>query len=405
MSARIPTGVELTCLDPVFREDPYPIFDLLRTYDPVHHDTQLGRYVITRHDDVLRVLRDPDLWSDPRKGNEGGFARGFLMRGDGDPPMLMMDNPDHRRLRSLVSQAFTPRAVESWRDHARSVVGRIVEAVPASDNAEFEFMEAIANPIPTMVIAEILGIDAENYSKLREWSDDIMKVAFSPLPTSQDAALAERSRESLYALFGEEIDERRRRGGVDLISALVRAEESGEKLADSEITQQCELLLLAGNLTTSDLLGNAMMALVRNPEQLEKLRENPQLIANSIEESLRYDTSVTDTGRIANRDFEIRGVKIARGESITLCLAAANRDPEVYADPNRFDIERVDVHHQSFGGGRHFCLGAHLARIELAEAITAIIKRFQSLSPGDRGHSYASNPSFRGLDEFWLATR
>jgi cytochrome P450 len=183
---------------------------------------------------------------------------------------------------------------------------------------------------------------------------------------------------------------------------MIATEEAGDRLTEDEIVSQCTLLLLAGNLTTTDLIGNAVMALLRHPDQLEKLRVHPGLMKNTVEEVLRYDTPVTNSGRIAHEDIEIDGVKIGQGESLSVSLAAANRDPAIYPDPNRFDIEREDTHHQAFGGGQHFCLGSHLARLEAAETLSALMARFPRLSLGERGHRYASNPSFRGFEEFWV---
>ena len=395
----VPTGIQLMALDPLFREDPYPILADLRERDPIHHDTQLGRFFFTRHDDIESILRNPDYWSDPRKGVAGGFAREFLGRGDDEPSMLLMDDPGHRRLRNLVRHPFTPRAVERWRGRAREVANRVVAEL---DDGDFDLIETVANPIPTVVIAELLGIDPEKHAQFKSWSDASIKVAFSPVNDPADVAAAEQAQADLTKFFVDEIERRRSKPGKDLMSSMISAEESGDWLTDDEIVSQCTLLLLAGNLTTTDLIGNAVMALLQNPEELTKLRSRPDLMKNTVEEVLRYDTPVTNSGRIAHEDIEIDGVKIRQGESLSVSLAAANRDPTIYPEPNRFDIERQDTHHQAFGGGRHFCLGAHLARLEAAETLSALMNRFPRLSQGDRGHRYASNPSFRGFDELWV---
>ena len=396
----LPTGVQLMALDPAFREDPYPILADLRERDPVHHDTQLNRYVLTRHDDIERVLRNPDHWSDPRKGIEGGFSRVFLGRGGEEPSMLLMDDPGHRRLRNLTRHPFKPRAIEGWRKRAREVAIRVIDEI---GDGEFDLVARVANPIPTVVIAELQGVNAEKHEEFKRWSDASVKGAFGPVKDPADEAAAEEASECLSALFREEIEKRRSAPAEDLISSMVNSQESGDRLTDDEIVSQCSLLLLAGNLTTSDLIGNAVMALLRNQDELAKLRARPlELMKNTIEEVLRYDTPVPNSGRIAHEDIEIGGVKIGRGESLSVSLAAANRDPANYPDPNRFDIERKDTHHQSFGGGAHFCLGAHLARLEVAETLSVLLERFQGIRVGDRGHIYASNPSFRGFEEFWV---
>ncbi|MDJ0849313.1 MAG: cytochrome P450 [Myxococcota bacterium] len=397
MTKPVPTGLELTALDARFREDPYPVLAELREREPVHRDLVLKRVVFTRHDDVLAILRHPDLWSDPRKGTPGSFAREFLARGDEEPSMLLMDDPGHRRLRELVRHPFTPRAVERWRGRAREVAERVIGSL---EDGEFDVIERVAKPIPTVVIAELLGIDPGRHERFKAWSDATIVVAFSPANDPEDLKRAEEAYAALDAFFRGEIEQRRGRPGDDLISAMLRAEEAGDRLSDDEIVSQCELLLLAGNLTTTDLIGNGVMALLRHPGELAKLRARPELMKNAVEEMLRYDSPVTNSGRIAHEDMEIAGEKVCQGESLSVSLAAANRDPAIYPEPDRFDIEREDVHHQAFGGGRHFCLGAHLARLEAQETLAVLLARFPRLELGPGGHAYAANPSFRGLTRF-----
>lgn len=411
----VATGLALTNLDPAFREDPYPILAHLRTHDPIHHDRDLGRYVFTRHDDVFEILRHPDYWSDPRKGNPESFTRRFLGgNDDAEPSMLLMDDPGHRRLRNLVRHPFTPRAIERWRASVRGVARRVVGAAP---DGEFDLVAAIANPIPTVVIAELLGIDPARNAEFKRWSDAVIKVSFSPAPDPADQKAADAALVRLESFFLEEIAKRRDRRGEDLISAMIGAETDPEasangeharathepdRLTDHEIVMQANLLLLAGNLTTSDLIGNAVMALLRHPAELAKLRARPELMRNCVEEVLRYDSPVTNSGRIAHEDIEIDGVKIRQGDSLVVSLSAANRDPAIYPDPDRFDIERQDTHHQAFGGGRHFCLGAHLARMEAAETLSALLDRFSSLELGTRSSVYDASPSFRGFAQLWV---
>lgn len=391
----VPTGLRLTNLDPAFREDPYPILAELRAREPVHHDVTLGRYVLTRHDDVSAVLRDLELWSDPRKANPDTFIRRFLLRDrDEEPSMLLMDDPGHRRLRDLVRRSFTPRAIESWRPRVRGVAERL--AAPL-DAAGFDAISEFADPLPAVVIAEMLGLDPSAHDQFKAWSDSIAVTGFNPAPAPDQVVASEQARERLDQFFLEQIDARRRAPGNDLISDMVGAELQGDQLTDTEIVSQCNLLLLAGNITTTDLIGNAIKALLDHPDQLARLRAEPDRLPNAIEEVLRFESPVTQSGRIANRDLEIGGVEIRKGENVSVILAAANRDPAVYPDPDRFDVARDDTHHHSFGGGRHFCLGAHLARLEGQEAIRALLARFDDLRPGAGGHEWAATPTFRGL--------
>jgi hypothetical protein len=395
----IPTGLQLTPLDPSFRENPYPILALLREHDPIHRDDVMNQFVFTRHDDIQAILRNRSLLSDPRKGNPGTFAREILGGADEEPSMLLMDDPDHRRLRDLVKRSFTPRAVEKWRVRVRKVAERVIGQI---EPGEFDVIEAIADPIPTVVIAEMLGIDPAMHERFKQWSDASIAVAFSPAKDPADVVKAEAAREALDTFFRGEIESRRSQGGSDLISDLVVAESDGDHLTEAEIVSTCELLLLAGNLTTTDLIGNGIKALIDSPAEAEKLRTRPGLMKNAVEEVLRYDSPVAASGRIAHEDMEFEGVKIAQGETLSVVLSAANRDPAIYPDPDRFDIEREDTHHQSFGGGRHICLGAHLARLEAQETFATLLARFPSLKFGARGHEHASSPGFRGLKELWV---
>lgn len=392
--APIPTGLALTALDPAFREDPYPILHRLRALDPVHVDEQLGRIVLTRHDDVRAILYDTSLWSDPRKAAPNTFSYRFLRDGDNEPSMLLMDEPEHKRLRNLVSRSFTPRAIERWRPRVRDVARRMVAGI---EPGEQELIDALAGPLPTVVIAELLGIDADRHDDFKQWSDDAMRAGFNPMPSAEDLSIAQKAAETLDAFFLEEIARRRGALGEDLISDMLRAQQDRDRLTDDEIVTQCNLLLIAGNVTTTDLIGNGLKALAQNPEQQAKLRADARWLANAVEETLRYDSPVTNSGRIASRDFEIDGVEIHQGDSLSVSLAAANRDPAVYEDPDAFDITREDTHHHAFGGGRHLCLGAHLARMEAQEAYAAMLERFRDITPGPGVAQYAAIPSFRGL--------
>jgi cytochrome P450 len=345
------------------------------------------------------------LFSDPRKANPGSFTREFLGAGLGEndePSMLLMDEPGHRRLRSLVSAPFTPAAVERWRPRTREVVQRVLDGIKGE---EFDLIADFAGPIPTVVIAELLGVDAGLHAQFKQWSDLSVQIGFNPFPTEQQVVAGEKAFKALDDFFYEEIERRAGNPGDDLLSAMIRAEEEGDKLTRDEIVAQCNLLLVAGNVTTTDLIGNGVKALLDYPEQLQKLRDDPALIENAVEEMLRYDSPVTNSGRIAHADIELGGCPAVKGESLSTSLAAANRDPAIYPEPDRFDIGREDTHHQSFGGGRHLCLGAHLARLEAQEAILGLLARYPRLAHSERGCVHHSIPSFRGLGEFWIDTR
>lgn len=395
----LPTGLQLTYFDKGFRENPYPALARLRARAPISYNPVLKSFLFTRHDDVMRILRDRDLWSDPRKANPGTFSAEVLNFSDEGPSMLLMDDPDHRRLRGLVKRSFTPRAIEAWRPRVRGVAERLVSRIEAG---EFEVMEELADPLPTMVIAEMLGVDAGMHDQFKRWSSASAAVAFTALKDPADEVLADQAQESLDEFFRGEIERRRLQPGDDLISHLVTASREDDQLSEDEIISTCNLLLLAGNLTTTDLVGNGVKAFLDHPAEAAKLRNRPELMVNAVEELLRYDSPITNSGRIAHEDMEIGGVEIGRGETLGVSLAAANRDPSIYPDPDAFQVERQDTHHQAFGGGRHICLGAHLARMEAQEAFRALLARFSRIDFGSGGHEYAANESFRGFKEFWV---
>lgn len=399
----LPKGMQMTALDEAYRTNPYAVYERLRTEAPVHHDDELGRYIFSKHDDVKEILRDRDYWSDPRKGNEGTFMKDFLgnFSEDEEPSMLNMDEPGHRRLRSLVSGSFTPAAVEAWRPRTREVVQRVLDQITSD---EFDLIRDFAGPVPTVVIAELLGIEQGMHETFKTWSDTMVQVSFNPFASDEQKQARDEAESNLDNFFAEEIERRRLQPGNDLISDMIRAEEDGDKLTRSEMIMQAKLLLVAGNVTTTDLIGNGVKALLDHPDQWRKLKSNPELINNAVEEMLRFDSPVIDSGRIANRAANVGGCPIHQGESMITSLAAANRDPDFYPDPNCFDIEREDTHHQSFGGGRHLCLGSHLARLEAQEAVLGLMARCPELKHSDKGFEYHSIPSFRGMASFWVKT-
>ncbi len=398
----LPKGVQLTVLDEVFRDNPYPILRRIQSTTPILVDDELGQHLSTHHADVKTILRDKEMWSDPRKGNPGSFQYEFLGGKDNqEPSMLLMDEPDHKRLRTLVSKPFMPAEVEKWRPRTRQVVDRMLAKI---SEPEFELVNSFAGPVPTVVIAELLGIDPGHHEAFKDWSDKMIKTSFNPFPEPTDLETAQIAGEAIDGFLREEIARRREQPGDDLLSQMIRAEAEGDKLTEDELVQQCLLLLIAGNVTTTDLIANGMKALLDNPDQLQKLRDNPALIKNAVEEMLRFDSPVTNSGRIPNRDIEVQGCPVKKGESLTVSLAAANHDPSVYPDPERFDIEREDTHHQSFGGGKHMCLGAHLARVEAQEAILALLEKYPVLKHGSGGFARAAVPGFRGMEYFWVSS-
>jgi hypothetical protein len=401
----LPKGIQLTPFDPNFRDQPYEVLKSLRDRAPVLHDDQFNRWYLTRWDDVRQILRDKDMSADPRKANPESFIAKVTAlagpRNSAAPSMLFMDDPDHRRVRGLVNKAFTLKAVEALRPRVREIATGLLAQI---EDPEFDLMTSFAGVLPVIVIAEMLGIDPADRDSFRRWSEVSVAAFFNPFRTTQQSEAAMQAQLELDGYFRRMIELRRATPRDDLISDMVHAEEAGDHMTDEEIVTQCNLLLIAGNVTTTDLIGNGVKALLDHPEQLAKLRARPELINNAIEEMLRYDSPVTNSGRNVQRELSMRGCPMALGDSVTVSLAAANHDPSVNANPERFDIERENIQHQSFGGGKHTCLGAPLARVEAQEGITALLRRFPNLQPSPRGLKYRTIPSFRGMSEYWLQT-
>ncbi len=359
---------------PEFHANPYPFYRRLREEDPVHA-SPLGIWVLTRYEDAVMVLRDP------RFGREGiaelqearlGAARA---RPKNSRDMLFRDPPDHTRLRALVGRAFTPRVVEEMRPHIQEIVDGLLDRVEGSGG--MDVIEDLAYPLPVRVICEMLGVPTSDQEVFRQWSADIARSLDAALFPA-DSGVGTRGQEASDALkeyFRSLIAVRRKHPQPDLLSGLIAAEEQGDKLTEAELLSTCVLILIAGHETTVNLIGNGLLALLGNPEQLRALANDPALIQTGVEELLRYDGPVQRTSRMTMADVEIGGKKIAKDSVVVAAIGAANRDPAVFADPERLDVARKDNRHIAFGFGIHFCLGASLARIEGQVAIGTLLRR------------------------------
>ena len=402
--ASLPNGLRLTAMDPTFRECPHAVLDRLRAEVPVHYDQALSRWFLTRYDDIQAVVSDRALSVDPRKTQPGSYSRRIII---GDAPvetvelsMLHLDDPDHRRLRNLVTQAFNQRAVDAAEPRINAIAAQLLDALAGRDS--FDVIAGYAAPLPVMVIAEMLGVADGDLAQFKRWSDALAQ-SFNPARTpEQNAALAE-AREGINACFQQMIALRREQPGNDILSGLVAAHAGSDRLTEREIIITCNLLLVAGNLTTTDLIGNAVLALLEHPKELAKLRARPELVAHAIEEVLRYDPPVAQTTRVAIAPLSIGGETIAPGQPITVSLLAAGHDPAMHIAPDRFDIERADTSHLAFGGGIHYCLGAQLARAEARVALSLLLQRFPKLRL-DPGHQVAHKPVpvFNGVETLWV---
>jgi cytochrome P450 len=402
----LPTGFQLTALDEDFRQRPHARLDLLREENPVHRDEHLQRVFITRFEDVKTVLSDRTLSVDPRKSPPDSRHRRTLV-GSGpteifEPCLLHLDDPDHKRIRGLVSKAFTQRAVDAFRPRIREIAASLLDRLALRD--EFDLVADYAAPLPTATIAEMLGVESGDLDQFRRWSD-ARAHAFNPARTPAQTRELATAQESLNDFFTRAVEARRLDRRSDLISELVAAEEEDERLTAREIVVACNLLLAAGNLTTADLIGNAALAFLKHPAELAALRARPDLIANAIEEVLRYDPPVTQTNRIALAPFAIDEVGVEAGEAISVSLLAAGHDPARHAKPHRFHVTREDTSHFAFGGGAHYCVGAPLARAEAQIAISLLFERFPDLRLASETIERKRAPLFNGLKELRVARR
>jgi cytochrome P450 len=400
----IPTGLEMTVLDETFRNRPHERFDALRAADPVHHDTMLGRVLLTRAADVAAVLKDRTLSVDQRNAAPDSIVQRLLADQDRDAPrsMLVLDDPDHGRLRRLVTHAFNGRAIEAMKPEVARIADELLDAV--AGQAEFDLIESYASPLPIIVIAEMLGVDPADRGEFRRWSKGLANV-FSPMRTPELLAQLKANGDELTAYFERAVADRRARPREDLISAMVAVEEAGDRLTSTEIVTMCNLLLIAGNLTTTDLIGNCVLALLQHPGELAKVLADPARIPDAIEETLRRDPPVVQSARIPLTDVEIGGVPVPAQSFMTTFLMAAGQDPALHAEPLKFDIDRLDKTHFAFGGGVHFCLGAPLARAEAQIALERLLARFPSLTLAGRPIERNISAAFNGVQELWVRPR
>jgi cytochrome P450 len=382
-------------MDPEFLADPYPTYHRLREEDPVHH-SPMDFWVLTRYEDVAAVLRDPRFIKEPLVSMVAARFGVSVPPGVG-LSMLDRDPPDHTRLRSLVSKAFTPRVVEGLRPRIQKMVDDLITRAEAVGT--MDLIEEFAYPIPVNVICEMLGVPVDDHERLKGWSLDIARGLDSVwLPLESE--IPKRSGAARHAIgdyMRGLIAERRASPRGDLLSALIAAEEAGDKLSEDELIATCILLLIAGHETTVNLIGNGTLALLRHPEELRRLRETPGLITSAVEELLRYDGPVQRTARITSTEVTIGGRTIPKGEMVMPFIGAADRDPSQFPDPDRLDLGRADNRHIAFGWGIHFCLGAPLARVEGQIAIDTLVRRLPGLALVDAEPEHRQSLTLRGL--------
>lgn len=365
-------------LAPANRDDPYPVLARLRREAPVYFagTEAAGFYLVTRYADVVAGFRDARLSASRAQAMAKRLppeAREWLAPVTDNLArwILLLDPPDHTRLRGLLNQAFTPRLIEAWRPRIQQILDELLAAV---EPGEVELVGALAGPLPVLVIGDMLGLPPEDRHRLKACSDAIAGFFGS---TNLNQKLLADTRAAILELedyFRRAIAERRKSPRQDLLSALVAAEEQGSVLSEQELLSTCTALLFGGHETTTNLIANTVYTLLRHPDQLERLRERPELSASCVEEVTRFECPVSRMGRVARVEFEWHGVQLRPGDRVFLSLASANRDDAHFADPDRFDIGRADNRHLGFSVGPHYCLGAALGRLEARLALEALLK-------------------------------
>jgi cytochrome P450 len=387
-------------LQPQYIANPYELYRLLREADPVYWDERANAWVLTRYVDVAAALRDARFSSEGFMEDIGWIPdeiRPML-----EPPiraltrqMLFMDPPDHTRLRGLVAKAFTPRVVEGLRPAIKQIAGELLDKAMAKGH--LELIRDFAFPLPAIVIATMLGVPPEDRDQLNAWSGSFGALLDGAGLSMEDVFLALHGVSEFIEYFRQIIRQRRSAPKDDLLQAMINAEEQGDALSEEELLGNCVLLMAAGHGTTMHLIGNGTLALLRNPRQLQRLREERALMPSAVVELLRYDSPVQMTSRRASEDLRIAGKYISEGQEVYMCTGAANHDPAQFPEPERLRLDRPENRHLSFGLGIHFCLGAPLARLESEIAFSTLLQRFPNLRLADEGEERGGGMVFRGL--------
>ena len=395
---RIRTGVRWNPLAASYQQNPYPTYRRLRERDPVHRSAMLRGWVVSRYEDIDRILGDHRTFaSDYRAGLDPDEAA----HRETPATMIDVDPPDHTRLRSLANHAFTPRAVEALRPEIEAIADEAFEGFAEAGGCEF--ISEFAFPLPVTVIAELLGVPIDDRERFRAWSNALARRVDLSI-TAEERRAADRADAELAAYLEGVIEQLRAEPDETLLSALVSAEIEGDQLSHRELIATVQLLLVAGHETTVNLLGNGLNALLDHPEELARMRREPELIGNAVEELLRYDAPIQIDRRIATRPVDVGGVQVAPRTSLILLLSSANRDPAAFEDPDRLDLGRPNVRHLSFARGIHYCLGAPLARLEAQVVFPRLLDRFATIERSEEPR-FAPHITLRGLESLRLRLR
>lgn len=389
--------MEFSPFSPEVQQNPYPYYGYLRQHVPVYQIPNVGLWAVSRYADVLSILKNPQVFSSAAHSpTMFGESNPFALEA---PALIGTDPPSHTRLRKLVNRAFTPRRIGALERHIREVARDLLEQATAS---EFDLMRDLADPMPVSIIAELLGVPPELHRDFNRWVDSLVLATNGAAVAPEERAEIRRSVTECRAYFQAAIAAARQRPGDNLLSDLVRAEEENQMLTGEEVLSMALIVLLGGADTTTHLIGNAVEALLDHPQQLAQVRENPALVPQVVEETLRYDAPVQGIFRQTTQDVAVAGTTVPAGSLLYLVLGSANRDERKFTDPERFDMRRDTDGQIDFGFGIHFCLGAQVARLEAKAVLEEILQRFPRLSRKDGHATRVESPILRGFKTFPL---
>ncbi|HVC69630.1 MAG TPA: cytochrome P450 [Acidimicrobiales bacterium] len=386
-------------LDPEVLADPYPLYRRLREEDPVHWDPYLHAWVVTRYEDVVSVLhrcraaRTPA----PERLDELGMGALTPIAAVMVRQMLFLDQPQHGRVRRLASVAFTPRRIAVLQEHIRQIAETLVDNLVGA--RRFDVMESLANPLPAIVTAEMLGVPISDHPMLKSWSQDFAEMLGNFQHNPGRAKKVLKSVEEMVSYFSAAVNRERSHPTEGLINALTTAEVEGDRLSEEEVVANVIVTMVGGQETTTNLIGNGLLTLLRQPEHLQALRSDPSLLASGVEELLRYESPSQHTARLAPPGEVLGGKEIPEGAAVIAVMGAANRDPERFRHPDRLDLSRQDNRHLAFGWSAHFCFGAPLARMEGQIAFETLLDRFPKLELAPEAIQWRPNLGLRGVTE------
>ena len=384
---------------PEYLADPYPILKLIREVDPVHR-SKMG-WLVTRYEHVAAVLQESPIWGIPFPAEQRRSLYGpGPMFEYASRRMNSYNPPEHTRLRSLVTKGFTVKRVEALRPQIQKIADASLDSL--KEVHEFDVIAALAHPLPCQVICQMIGVPSSDSPQLAGWTEAI-QLALGPVPRPEHISAANAAASEFMSYISALVARRRAMPGEDLLSSLIAAEEQGQRLTEHELIATVLFMFTAGHSTTRDLVGGGLVAFMNNLDQWERLVSEPSMVKSAVEECLRYAPSITLFGRRALHDTMLAAIKVSAGEPVFVSIAAANRDPRRFPNPDLFDISRRDNEHLTFGGGIHYCLGAMLARAEAQVIFATLARRYPKMRLSEQTIEWRDTSSFRGPKEVWVS--